>query len=76
MTIRELREIIVHFQDREYDDYDVTLFDYNGQQDLKWGGSYAFSKTDKRLVFPVSVPPVDGITIEERLKKIINGKDI
>lgn len=71
MKIKELRDILVHFTNSEYDDFDVELFDYNHQEELKWGGSYSFSKPGKKLVFPVTVTPSDGITIEERLKKLI-----
>jgi hypothetical protein len=56
MTIKDLREILIHFQDREYDDYEVELWDYKHQLPLKWNVSHGFSKPDKRLTFPVDVP--------------------
>lgn len=61
MTIKELREILVHFQDREYDDYEVELWDYKHQQPLGWSVSHGFSKPEKRLIFPVNVPYEDDI---------------
>lgn len=72
MTIKDLREILIHFSDRKYDDFEVILWDYNQQQALNWGGSYSFSKPEKHLSFPVEVTPVDGITIFERLKQFEN----
>lgn len=69
MKIKELREILIHFTNPEYDDFDIALWDYNNQRDVEWSaGMYAFSKPDKRLTFPVKVEPVDGVTIDERLK--------
>lgn len=70
MTIKDLREVLVHFQDRKYDDYEVILWDYNHQQKLGWGPSHALSHPDKVLTFPVTVEPADGITIEKRLKSL------
>lgn len=75
MTIRDLREILIHFEDREYNDYEVVLWDYNHQQKLDWGGMYSLSHPDKELSFPVEVPPVDGITVFERLKKLQNVQE-
>lgn len=72
MTIRDLREILIHFEDKKYDDWKVSLWDYNHQQELDWGGSYSFSKPKKELCFPVEVTPVDGITVFERLKQLQN----
>lgn len=72
MTIRDLREILLHFEDRKYNDYEVILWDYNQQQALDWGGSYSLSHPNKTLCFPVEVTPVDGITIFERLKQFEN----
>ena len=73
MTIKDLKDILIHFQDNKYDDYKITLWDYNHQQELQWGGMYSLNKPDKILTFPVNVPPIDGITITERLKKIIQN---
>lgn len=70
MTIKDLREILIHFQDRKYDDYEVVLWDYNHQQELVWGGMHSLSHPNKQLSFPVEVPPVDGITVFERLKQL------
>lgn len=70
MTIKDLREILLHFEDRKYDNYKVVLWDYNHQQELNWGGGYAFSKPEKKLSFAIEVPPVDGITVFERLKQL------
>lgn len=74
MTIKELREILVHFTDSKYDDYEVELFDYNSQEKLDWGGMHGLSHPDKKLIFPVTVKPVDGITIEKRLQKLLKNK--
>ena len=68
MTVRDLKDILIHFEDRKFDDYEVILWDYNHQQELKWGGMFSLSHPDKAIVFPVEVTPVDGITIMERLK--------
>lgn len=32
---------------------------------------YAFSKPDKCLTFPVEIEPVDGETIDKRLKRMM-----
>ena len=71
ITIKELKDLILHF-DKEYDDFKVILWDYNHQQELDWGGVHAFSKPNKTLSFAVEVPPVDGITVFERLKKFLD----
>ncbi len=73
MTIRDLRDILIHFQDREFDNYEVVLWDYNHQQRLDWGGGFSFSKPGKELSFPVKVVPKDGVEIDERLKKLIGN---
>lgn len=70
MTIRDLREILIHFQDREYDDYEVVLWDYNNQQKLGWSPSHALSHPSKELTFPVTVPPSDGVDVFEKLKQL------
>jgi hypothetical protein len=75
VTIKDLREILIHFQDRKYDDYEVVLWDYNHQQKLDWGGCYGLSHPDKQLSFAVEVPPVDGITVFERLKQLQNVQE-
>ncbi len=72
MTIKDLREILIHLQDKKYDDYEVVLWDYNQQQELCWGFGYSLSHPQKKLNFPVDVPTVDGETIMERLKKLKN----
>lgn len=72
MTIEDLKEILIHFEDKKYDNWEVVLWDYNHQQKLNWGGSYSFSKPNKELSFSVEVPPVDGITVFERLKQLQN----
>ena len=73
MTIKDLREILIHFQDHKYDDYKVVLWDYNNQQELDWSVNHALSHPDKELSFPVNVPPTDGITVTERIKKLIEN---
>ena len=73
MKIKELKEILKHFEGREWDDFDIKLWDYNNQREIEWeGGSHAFSKPEKKLTFPVKVPPIDGKTIDERIKELYN----
>ena len=72
MKLKYVKEILKHYNGPEYDDWDIEFWDYNNQRTINVGeGMYSSSKTDKRIVFPVSVEPVDGITIDERLKKFI-----
>lgn len=75
MTIRDLKDLLIHFNDRKYDDYEVILWDYNHQQELVWGGMHSLSHSKKQLSFPVEVPPVDGITVFERLKQLNNVQE-
>ena len=75
MTVKDLRETLIHYQDREYDDWEVVLWDYNHQQKLNWGGVFAMSKPDKAISFAVEVPPVDGVTVFERLKQLQNVQE-
>lgn len=72
MTIKELRDILVHFEDKKYDDFKVILWDYEHQRELDWGGCHGFSKPENSLCFPVNVPPEDGISIFEKLKQLQN----
>lgn len=72
MTIKDLREIIVHFQEHKYDDYEVVLWDFNHQQKLNWNVSHALSHPDKELTFPVEVKETDEKTINEKLKNLID----
>ena len=60
MTIKDLREILIHFQDREYDNFEVKLWDYKNQREFDWGGSYGFSKPDKKLSFPIWIKEKRG----------------
>lgn len=72
MTIKFLREVLKHYEDREYDDWNVVLFDYNNQRNLiVLDGTYAASKDSKTLSFPVLAPPVDGITIDKRVDAML-----
>ena len=72
MTIKDLREILIHYEDKQYDDWDVTLFDYNNQRTLKVSsGMYSSSKETKSLTIPVEVEPVDGETIDKRIKRLM-----
>lgn len=71
MKIKDLCEILKHYEGREYDDWEIELWDYNNQREVKWtGGTYASSKTDKKISFPVTVEPVDGKTIDERIAEL------
>ena len=73
MKIEFLREILKHYEGKEYDDWEITLFDYNNQRTLKvLDGTYASSNETKSITFPVMVEPVDGVTINERLKALLN----
>lgn len=76
MTIKDLRDILIHFQDSEYDDYEIVLWDYNHQQKLQWGGMHGLSHPNKELTFPVNVTPVDGVTIDERIKKLMGNAEM
>ena len=72
MTVKFLREVLKHYEDKEYDDWNIALFDYNNQRSLEvLDGTYASSKESKIISFPVKVEPVDGVAIDERLKKIL-----
>lgn len=72
MKIKELKEILMHYQGREYDDWDLKLWDYNNQRELNWpSGTYSSSKPDRSITFPVSVEPVDGEEIDSRMKRLI-----
>lgn len=70
-TIKDLREILVHFQEPEYDDYEFVLWDFNNQREARIAGGYSFSKPDKKLCIPIELEPVDGVSITERLKSIV-----
>lgn len=71
MKVKDIREIFVHFTDKKYDNYEVRLWDYQNQRELSWGPSYSLSHPDKEISFPVTAEPVDGVDIDERLKKIV-----
>lgn len=72
MTIKDLREILIHYEDKQYDDWNVTLFDYNNQRTLKVSsGMYSSSKETKSLTIPVEVEPVDGETIDKRIRRLM-----
>ena len=73
MTLRDIKDFIAVFEDSECDDYEIILWDYNHQQKLKTGGGYSLSHPDKEITIPVDVPPVDGVTIFERLKQLQDG---
>lgn len=72
MTIKYLREILKHYEDPQYDDWNITLFDYNNQRVLHVNdGTYASSKDKKSITFTVDVEPVDGETIDKRIKRLM-----
>ena len=80
MTIKELKEILIHFNGKEYEDYNIILWDFENQRELKpLSGCHASDKVNKTLCFPVSVPPVDGKHIFDKIKELVNnvndGKD-
>lgn len=68
MTIKDLKNILIHFQSDEYDDYQVVLWDYNHQEKLKWNVSHSLSHSEKELCFPVTVKREDGKSIFEELR--------
>lgn len=76
MTIKDLREILIHYEDSKYDDWKVVLWDYNQQQELEWGGTYASSNPDKELTFPVKVQIKGQEEIFDKIKKIMNERKI
>ena len=72
MKLRFIKELMKHYGGHEYDDWDIEFWDYNNQRAINVSeGMYSSSKPDKKIVFPVTVEPVDGITIDERLKKFV-----
>lgn len=72
MTVKFLREILKHYEDHQYDDWEVELFDYNNQRVLHVSeGTYASSKDSRSITFPVDVEPVDGVTIDKRIRKLM-----
>ena len=72
MKIKFLREVLKHYEDKQYDDWDINLFDYNNQRTLHVvDGSYASSKETKSITFPVDIEPVDGETIDKRIKRLM-----
>ena len=72
MKLKFVKELMKHYDGHEYDDWDLEFWDYNNQRAIKVDeGMYSSSNPDKKIVFPVSVEPVDGITIDERLKKFV-----
>jgi len=73
MTIKYLREILKHYTEHQYDEWEIKLWDYNNQREVGFlDGTYASSKATKTINFPVKVEPVDGETIDERLKRLIS----
>ena len=79
MKIKDIKELLKHYGGEEYDDWDIVLWDYNNQRELKWlGGTFASSKPDKHICFSVEVEPVDGKTIDQRIKELyknLNNKE-
>ena len=55
MTVKFLREVLKHYEGKEYDDWEIKLFDFNNQRNLK-----------------VNVEPVDGETIDQRVKRLLS----
>ena len=74
MTVKFLREVLKHYEDKEYDDWKIELFDYNNQRSLEvLDGTYASSKESKIISFPVKVelmasPSTKGLS--QLLKKM------
>lgn len=72
MTIKELKDILIHYEGREYNDWEIKLFDYNNQREIEWnGGAYASSRETKSITFPVELEPIDGEGINSRLKRLM-----
>lgn len=73
MTVKFLREVLKHYEGKEYDDWEIKLFDFNNQRNLKVNdGTYAASKDTKSITFTVNVEPVDGETIDQRVKRLLS----
>lgn len=72
VTIKDLREILKHFTDYEYDDWKVCLWDFNNQREVEMvPGMHSVSRPDKQISFPVRVEPIDGEEIDRRLARMI-----
>jgi hypothetical protein len=73
MKIKFLREVLKHYEDHQYDDWEINLFDYNNQRSLHLAdGVYSASKETKTITFPTEVEPVDGETIDNRIRRIMD----
>ena len=71
MKIKDIKELLKHYQDKEYEDWEIVLWDYNNQRKIEWnGGTFASSKPDKEICFSVTMEPVDGKTIDQRVKEL------
>lgn len=70
MTIKDLKDVLVHYQGEE-ENYEVVLWDYNNQRALEWNVSHSSSKVSKQLVFPVKVDPVDGEEVFSKLRRLV-----
>ena len=72
MTVEFFREVLKHYEGHQYDDWEVQFFDYNNQRTIHIAdGMYSSSKDTKSITFPVEVEPVDGETINKRLKRLM-----
>jgi len=69
MTIREMRDLLKIYEDSKYDKWEIKLWDYENQRELNWNISHSASNITKDITFPVTVPPIDGISIFEKIKK-------
>lgn len=54
MKLRELKDLIKHFEDRKYDDYDLFFWDYMRQQKMD-GHFGSLSHPEKELIIPIAV---------------------
>ena len=70
MTIKDLREILKHYEERKYDDWEFVIWDYQNQRRLEWLGGYSSSNDDETLAISVINEPDDGVDIMDKLKKL------
>lgn len=65
MTIKDLKNVLVHFQDRKYDDYEVVFWDSSRQ--LRMDATFTgLSHPDKEISF--NVRELDSDRVYERMQ--------
>lgn len=72
MTIKYIRDILKHYEDKQYDDWEIRLFDYNNQREIEFPeGMHGASKEAKAITFPIKIEPVDGEEIDARIRRLM-----